>query len=134
MHIFIGGAYNGKTDYVMRYYQQQHVVLVDGAIPKEAPACDVLVLKNLEKWLVTQSLEDDAPLIQTMLTELRQLAQQCTLAVIVTDMGRGVVPMDKQARLLRDTCGRFYQALFAEAEQVVRIWYGIGESIKEKRE
>ena len=45
-------------------------------------------------------------------------------------MGRGVVPMDKQARLLRDTCGRLYQALFAEAEQVVRIWYGIGEQIK----
>jgi len=48
----------------------------------------------------------------------------------VTDMGRGVVPMEKQARLLRDTCGRLYQALFAEAEQVVRIWYGIGEQLK----
>ncbi len=94
------------------------------------PACDVLVIKNLETWLLAQQLEEDDRVIQTIVTRLQILAQQCTLAVIVTDMGRGVVPMDKQARLLRDTCGRLYQALFAEAEQIVRIWYGIGEQIK----
>jgi len=68
--------------------------------------------------------------VQSVLTKLTALAQHCSLALIVTDMGRGVVPMEKQARLLRDTCGRLYQALFAEAEQVVRIWYGIGEQLK----
>ncbi|WP_341302686.1 bifunctional adenosylcobinamide kinase/adenosylcobinamide-phosphate guanylyltransferase [Lysinibacillus sp. FSL H8-0500] len=130
MHIFIGGAYNGKTDYVMRFYQPQQVVLIEGEIPKNVPACDVLVIKNLETWLLAQQLEEDDRVIQTIVTRLQILAQQCTLAVIVTDMGRGVVPMDKQARLLRDTCGRLYQALFAEAEQIVRIWYGIGEQIK----
>lgn len=130
MHVFIGGAYNGKTDYVMTLLEDQEAVLVDGYLPESIPECDVLVIKGLEKWLVTQNLEEDEALVNAMLTRLQALEQNRTLYIIVTDMGRGVVPMEKQARLLRDTCGRLYQALFAEAERVIRIWYGIAEQIK----
>ncbi|MGE7916034.1 bifunctional adenosylcobinamide kinase/adenosylcobinamide-phosphate guanylyltransferase [Lysinibacillus xylanilyticus] len=130
MHVFIGGAYSGKTDYVMNLLADQKVELVDGYVPDDTPASDVLVIKNLEKWLVTQDLEDDEVIVRTILTRLKTLEENCALYIIVTDMGRGVVPMEKQARLLRDTCGRLYQALFAEAEHVVRIWYGIGEQVK----
>ena len=130
MHVFIGGAYSGKTDYVMNLLADQKVELVDGYVPDDNPSCDVLVIKNLEKWLVTQDLEDDEVIVRTILTRLKTLEENCALYIIVTDMGRGVVPMEKQARLLRDTCGRLYQALFAEAEHVVRIWFGIGEQIK----
>ncbi|MGE7793889.1 bifunctional adenosylcobinamide kinase/adenosylcobinamide-phosphate guanylyltransferase [Lysinibacillus fusiformis] len=130
MHVFIGGAYSGKTDYVMRLYEQHEVVLIDGDLPDIAPACEILVIQHMEKWLMTQNLVEDELVVQSVLTKLSALAQHCSLALIVTDMGRGVVPMEKQARLLRDTCGRLYQALFAEAEQVVRIWYGIGEQLK----
>lgn len=130
MHVFIGGAYSGKTDYVMNLLADQKVELVDGYVPDDTPASDVLVIKNLEKWLVTQELEDDEVIVRTILTRLKTLEENCALYIIVTDMGRGVVPMEKQARLLRDTCGRLYQALFAEAEHVVRVWYGIGEQIK----
>lgn len=130
MHVFIGGAYNGKTDYVMTLLEDQEAVLVDGYLPESIPECDVLVIKGLEKWLVTQNLEEDEALVNAMLTRLQALKENRTLYIIVTDMGRGVVPMEKQARLLRDTCGRLYQALFAEAERVIRIWYGIAEQIK----
>jgi len=130
MHVFIGGAYNGKTDYVMTLLEDQEAVLVDGYLPESVPECDVLVIKGLEKWLVTQNLEEDEALVNAMLTRLQALEENRTLYIIVTDMGRGVVPMEKQARLLRDTCGRLYQALFAEAERVIRIWYGIAEQIK----
>lgn len=130
MHVFIGGAYNGKTDYVMTLLEDQEAVLVDGYLPESVPECDVLVIKGLEKWLVTQNLEEDEALVNAMLTRLQALEENRTLYIIVTDMGRGVVPMEKQARLLRDTCGRLYQALFAKAELVIRIWYGIAEQIK----
>ncbi|MET4562637.1 adenosylcobinamide kinase/adenosylcobinamide-phosphate guanylyltransferase [Lysinibacillus parviboronicapiens] len=130
MHVFIGGAYNGKTNYVMRKVEGHKVAVMDGVLPEFSPTCDVLVLKNLEKWLVTQNLEEDDIVVAHLLTRLKTLEENCTLYIIVTDMGRGVVPMEKQARLLRDTCGRLYQALFIEAERVVRIWYGIGEHIK----
>lgn len=130
MYVFIGGAYNGKTNYVMRKLEGQKVAVMDGELPEFAPSCDVLVLKNLETWLVTQNLEEDDIVVAHLLTRLKILEENCTLYIIVTDIGRGVVPMEKQARLLRDTCGRLYQALFTEAERVVRIWYGIGEHIK----
>lgn len=130
MHVFIGGAYNGKTDYVKQELDGQNVFLADGFIPEKAPSSDVLVIKNLEKWLMTQNLEEDEVLVAYILARLKALEENCALSIIVTDMGRGVVPMEKEARLLRDTCGRLYQTLFAEAERVVRIWYGIGEHIK----
>lgn len=130
MHVFIGGAYNGKTNYVMQLLSGQDVLIADGFLPENEPSCEAVVIKNLEKWLMTQNLEEDEVLVEQILTRLKALEENCALYIIVTDMGRGVVPMEKQARLLRDTCGRLYQALFGEAEQVVRIWYGIGETIK----
>lgn len=130
MHVFIGGAYNGKTDYVMRELEGRSVFIADGFLPKNVPPCEVVVIKNIEKWLVTQHLEADELVIEEIMTQLVALREKYELSIIVTDMGRGVVPMDSQARLLRDTCGRLYQRLFTEAKRVVRIWYGIGENLK----
>ncbi|MEK5332591.1 bifunctional adenosylcobinamide kinase/adenosylcobinamide-phosphate guanylyltransferase [Lysinibacillus sp. FSL W8-0992] len=130
MHVFIGGAYNGKTAYVTQLLEEQEVALMNGVIPEVAPACDALIIKNLEHWLVKQNLEEDEVIVKNIMAKLKILEESCQLYIIVTDMGRGVVPMEKQSRLLRDTCGRLYQALFAEAKQVDRIWYGIAERIK----
>ncbi|MFJ7405669.1 MULTISPECIES: bifunctional adenosylcobinamide kinase/adenosylcobinamide-phosphate guanylyltransferase [unclassified Lysinibacillus] len=130
MHVFIGGAYNGKTAYVTQLLEEQEVAVMNGVIPEVAPACDALIIKNLEHWLIKQNLEEDEVIVKNILTNLKILEEGCQLYIIVTDMGRGVVPMEKQTRLLRDTCGRLYQALFAEAKQVDRIWYGIAERIK----
>ncbi len=130
MHIFIGGAYNGKTVYVTQLLKEQKIAVIDGFIPEVAPTCDALIIKNLEQWLIKQNLEEDEVIVENILANLKTLEESCPLYIIVTDMGRGVVPMEKQVRLLRDTCGRLYQALFAEASQVDRIWYGIAERIK----
>ena len=130
MQVFIGGAYNGKTDYVMREHEGQAIFIADGLLPEHVPPFEVVVIKNLDKWLVTQNLESDELIIEKILTRIRVLEENCQLSIIVTDMGRGVVPIDRQARLLRDTCGRLYQQLFKEANRVVRIWYGIGEELK----
>jgi len=130
MHVFIGGAYNGKTAYVTQMLAEHNVAVMDGVLAEVVPDCDVLILKNIEQWLLTQNLEDDEKLIQQILKRLQTYEDSCSLYMIVTDMGRGVVPMEKQARLLRDTCGRLYQALFAKAQRVDRIWYGIAERIK----
>ena len=130
MQVFIGGAYNGKNEYVKQLLEGQDIFIADGFIPEKVPSCEALVIKNIEKWLITQNLEKDEVLVADVLTRLKALDKKCALYIIVTDMGRGVVPMEKEARLLRDTCGRLYQALFTEAQQVVRIWYGLGETIK----
>ena len=42
--------------------------------------------------------------------------------------------MDADQRKLRDACGRLYQRLIAEADEVTRIWYGIAQIIKKRGE
>ena len=40
--------------------------------------------------------------------------------------------MDADQRKLRDMTGRLYQRLFAEADEVTRIWYGLAKSLKKR--
>ena len=54
--------------------------------------------------------------------------------LILTDIGRGIVPMDAGQRELRDVCGRLYQRLFSEADEITRIWYGIAKTLKNRGE
>ena len=37
MRVFIGGAYSGKTDYVMKLLADQNVELMDGTLPNGTP-------------------------------------------------------------------------------------------------
>ena len=53
---------------------------------------------------------------------------------ILTDIGRGIVPMDAEQRALRDACGRLYQQLIAQADEVTRIWYGLAQTLKKRGE
>lgn len=65
-----------------------------------------------------------------VMTKLNQLDEQTNLICICTDIGRGIVPLKKEDRKLRDTCGRLYQQLFQKSEKVIRIWYGIPQLLK----
>ncbi|UZM97284.1 hypothetical protein OL548_18970 [Lysinibacillus sp. MHQ-1] len=49
---------------------------------------------------MTQNLEEDEVVVQSVLTKLTALAQHCSLVLIVTDMGRGVVPMEKTSSFI----------------------------------
>lgn len=63
-------------------------------------------------------------------THLKKWDAEKEVYVIATEIGRGIVPMEASMRKLRDDVGRFYQQLFAVAESVTRIWYGIPQTIK----
>lgn len=54
--------------------------------------------------------------------------------VILTDIGRGIVPMDPEMRALRDSCGRLFQRIMKQADEVIQIWYGIPKLIKKRGE
>ena len=46
------------------------------------------------------------------------------------DMSQGIVPMDKEERAAREMNGRLMIYLAGEADEVVRVFCGIGERIK----
>lgn len=125
MHVYIGGAYNGKTDYVKEQVAQSGRVMAwyDGSLPPVGT--DPVVVNNVHEWLAQfEGTEEEAIALW-----LERLANRESI-VILTDIGRGIVPMDAKDRAFRDKCGRLYQGFIAQAENVTQIWYGIAKNIK----
>jgi adenosylcobinamide kinase / adenosylcobinamide-phosphate guanylyltransferase len=127
MHVIIGGAHNGKREFVRKLLSEEDISWYEGEIP--APGNDAVVLAGLESWLAQCELSEEKA------TDfIIKAVENRRAIVILTDIGRGIVPMDANLRKLRDTCGRVYQRLFAEASEVTKVWYGIPQNIKKRGE
>lgn len=137
MHVYIGGAYNGKKKYVKEKYAAYNLHIYEGTLPKNQlfNMEDAVIISNFEN-IVAQSLhKTEEECVREIMAFLEKLDRQTSLICICTDIGRGIVPLEKEQRKIRDTCGRLYQALFTYSEQVTRIWYGLPEVLKgEKNE
>ncbi|MCG7337306.1 bifunctional adenosylcobinamide kinase/adenosylcobinamide-phosphate guanylyltransferase [Sporosarcina sp. ACRSM] len=132
MHIYIGGAHNGKRAYVKKWLASRESEWFDGNLPDGRDAensVGVLVLAGLEKWLATEDIPEEEAVARVM-----EVIRNREVIIILTDIGRGIVPIDGKQRQLRDTCGRLYQRLIGEAEEVTRIWYGIPQILKKRGE
>ncbi|AOV08864.1 bifunctional adenosylcobinamide kinase/adenosylcobinamide-phosphate guanylyltransferase [Sporosarcina ureilytica] len=126
MRVVIGGAHNGKRAYVNSYLEAQKLSgfkWYEGTIPPIGSS--PVVVAGLEDWLRCADLDEEEA-IQVVMNSL----ENRSAIVILTDIGRGIVPIDKNERQLRDSCGRLYQKLVAEAEEVIQVWYGIPKKIK----
>lgn len=134
MRVVIGGAYNGKRDFVKSYLTKQtigQVYTYEGELPEGSfSEHSHVVIGSFEK-IVEQNLsfsEDD--IVSNIMNRLKEIDAQTELICVCTDIGRGIVPLDPTERKIRDTCGRLYQRLLAESESVCRIWYGIPQVLK----
>ena len=124
MHVFIGGAYNGKTDYVRRWIGDKAACFCTMDTTATAQPDETLIIGDVHGWLMrTDKTEAEAR------DAVHEISGPNTI-FILTEVGRGIVPLDANERDLRDRCGRLYQQLFAEATSVTRIWYGIPHTIK----
>lgn len=124
MHIIFGGAFNGKRAFVEKQLAGQNVQWINAE--EEIPA----ILPNIEVLAVTgfENIQEDQ--LNKWFSQLKQWDDEKEIYVVATEIGRGIVPMEASMRKLRDDVGRFYQQLFAVAESVTRIWYGIPQTIK----
>ncbi len=129
MHIIIGGACNGKRDYVRTMLAGREAEWFEGVIPKQSDSCQLMVVAGIEKWLAETKLSEEDAIDYV----LAAVASRHVI-IVMTDIGRGIVPIDAQQRKLRDACGRLYQRLMAEADEVTRIWYGIAKTLKRRGE
>ena len=128
MHIVFGGAYNGKRQYVLTQLANEPYEEYSGRIPKEA--CKTVIISDFEQLVMNYRQLDELEVAQMIVANIQALSKQVKVICICNDIGRGIVPIDRDERFIRDACGRVYQALFQEAESIVRIWYGMAERIK----
>ena len=130
MRVIIGGAHNGKRTYVKTLLDEQgnnSVQWFDGELP--SPGSGSIVLAGIEKWLEQCGFGEEEAINRVI-----QSVGNRDAVLILTDIGRGIVPIDAGQRELRDVCGRLYQRLLTEADEVTRIWYGIAKTIKKRGE
>lgn len=131
MHVIIGGAYNGKREYVLQRLGTRRYQLCVGEIPAGTFSKEeYVIITDFAQLVLTYQHHDELEVADIIINQLKQLQQQTNVICICQDVGRGVVPIEKEQRFIRDACGRVYQRLFKEAETVTRIWYGIPEEIK----
>lgn len=135
MYVILGGAYNGKRAYVenlIAQLPQKKTVFCNGVLPSEREGIQNkrFIISNFEEIILPQLHVPEEQLAHQIFDQLGRISEQAEVFCICTDMSRGVVPLEKEARQLRDTCGRLYQRLCQEAKTVIRVWYGIPQYIK----
>lgn len=108
MILIIGGAYQGKREYALANYPE--LELVD----------------DFQEQLREHSLNCRDTLSFTR----EQLPILKDKVLVFEDIFCGVVPMDTDQRRYREDCGRAMALLAANAQEVIRVFCGIGSKLK----
>ena len=135
MFIILGGAHNGKRAYVEDLIAQlpkKELVKYEGALPRieEVKEDKRIIISNFEQIVLPHLHHPEEQVAQQIFERIAEISALAEVFCICTDTSRGVVPLEKEARQLRDTCGRLYQKLCNEGQTVVRVWYGIPQILK----
>ena len=120
MKLIIGGAYQGKTDFVRTAFGREPQICNEKtAMTAPAVNCFHLLIKRL----LEQGTDP-----QEFTKEL--IAKNPNAIIICDEMGMGIVPLDKKDRLWRETVGRCLCLIAQESDYVSRILAGIETRIK----
>lgn len=124
MHLIIGGAYQGKLEYVRKRYgftDTQISVCTRDLIDLSAPC-----IVNIEEFAYGCVLREENSID---LFKARRLDWQNSV-LICRDISGGLVPVDKTDREWRAATGRLCQYLSREAKTVSRIFCGLEQRLK----
>lgn len=132
MHIILGGAFNGKRQFVKETYRDKPITFFEGEWPdtEALKPNQYVAIGRFEEMLETYEHLSEDEVVYRMVEKLQALAQQSQIICICTDMSRGIVPLEKEKRRQRDVCGRLYQHLCKDAAAVTRIWYSLPQKLK----
>ncbi len=107
-----GGKAQGKTDFAQRHFPG-------------AKLLDDYQLRVQQQLLAGQDPVEEA---EKTMTALRR--ESGSAVIVIEEMGCGIVPLEREARVYRECNGRVACCIAAEADGVYRIIAGIGERIK----
>lgn len=123
MMLIIGGAYEGKTEYAKAVGISD---ICDGETAGFEEIKKHKCVKNYQ-MLVKRQLEAGLD----PLNEAKKLFDKCPdIVIISTEIGCGIVPIEKSERIWRETVGKVCCFIAAKSEKVVRISCGIASVIK----
>ncbi|MFC2662859.1 MAG: bifunctional adenosylcobinamide kinase/adenosylcobinamide-phosphate guanylyltransferase [Eubacterium sp.] len=142
MILIFGGAYQGKKEYVINKYKIRDAQIYNcenpdeyrdfsgrgGAAELRDAAGSFSALDHLEAWILREIRENRKPE-----EELRAALDDGFWdgkIVICTDITQGIVPIDAEMRKWRDQTGKCLQLLAFRADEAVRVFCGLAETVK----
>ncbi|WP_078433954.1 bifunctional adenosylcobinamide kinase/adenosylcobinamide-phosphate guanylyltransferase [Metabacillus halosaccharovorans] len=142
MQLVLGGAFAGKRKIVKDKQQTFSWVssYSDGVVWdwKSVWLTDTtLVLEGWEKWILQEIKNNDSndqirhkfkELFHCLLEEENK--RNSDIVLIMLEMGKGIVPLEKEERRLRDIAGWIAQDAAKLSEQVEYVWNGLSKKIK----
>lgn len=125
MILVFGGAYQGKVHLAQEQWKIS---------PEETMACTVETTVFPTSRLVTGVDQFVLGMLQRGEDPERWFAEQASALqdriLVFQDVSQGVVPMDPVLRQWREANGRILNRLAAEADQVWRVFCGMGKQVK----
>ena len=117
MILITGGKYQGK------------LAVAEEMVSVKFDACreKVEILDNCDQ-IVREQVQEGLP-IDEILETWTDLARDHKI-MIFNEVSMGVVPMDKNDRIFRETCGKVSTMLARSANEVYRVFCGVALRIK----
>ena len=113
MILIIGGAYQGKEEFARAQFGE-----------------DAEIITGLERFAWECCTEDPETRREAADEMRRTKSEWQDKILIIRDVSQGIVPMDARTRAYREMNGRLMLYLASEADQVWRVFCGIGKRIK----
>ena len=126
MLLIFGGAYQGKLEYALSTYKLVEKDVYHCDMESMVINFDKKIIADLEKFVLAcvkeginakECLEDNLEKLQGKI-------------IIFDDISQGVVPIDKTERAWREMTGRCMTYLGQQADEVIRVFCGIGNKVK----
>jgi adenosylcobinamide kinase / adenosylcobinamide-phosphate guanylyltransferase len=146
LHFVIGGACNGKANWVRNHYERcqyskeswikaYHRPYYDGL--SEDSDESLVVVEGIEYWIRELSAQHESDDVRKIWKETlvnwegwEKEGRKRKVVLIGSDITRGIVPVEKVDRKWRDDAGWAFQDTVKACHRVDQIWYGIGQQIK----
>lgn len=123
MMLIIGGSYEGKTEYA------EAIGISDFCDGETAGFEEIKKHKCVKNYQMLVKRQLEAGL--DPLNEAEKLFDECPdIVIISTEIGCGIVPIEKSERIWRETVGKVCCFIAAKSEKVIRISCGIASFIK----
>ena len=126
MIFIIGGSYQGKREYALEKFSlSENDVFICTEDTRDIDLSK-RVIAHIEKFALgcVRRGEEPKEYWQSHMDELKNSI------LIADDVSCGVVPMDAVIRAWREATGRANNYLAGEADQVIRVFCGLGQVIK----
>ena len=126
MDLIIGGAYQGKREYVMERYGLQNSDISDGNGMKTQEDSGIKALCNVHLWVRNMCEQGKDPVEEIS----RLIEVNPNIILIMDEVGNGIVPMDRNERMWREQVGKTGCYLAKRASKVIRLVCGLSQQIK----